>query len=201
MDCSITAKKLQSLSIDILIKVDRMDANNQIISILKSSATMQSRWQSVSATLLVDKSFDAAAERCARELVQYVIKDDYVEGEVSRTQLYLEKLYLEKKAPVFKEAFQQAWVRLFTLDNSVHLYTFACIASCLPHEWLDSHGITLLLGCAIHENDMVNEACIRMAEAWEEPQYVAYLEKIRPFEASWLEQYRQETISFLKELG
>lgn len=178
-----------------------MESNQSLLSILRTNATIRSQLQSVSSTSTFDNSLEVTVERCAVELTRFVLSDDYVEGEVSKTQLYLEKLYLDKDARVFRETFQKSWVRLFSLDNPKHLYTFACIASCLPYEWLDTYGITLILGCAAHKNALVNEACIRMAEAWETPEHANHLENMTPFDIDWLEEYRVETIAFLKELS
>jgi len=170
-------------------------------SLLQSGTRIRNYLHSVNATVASGNNFNALAERCSIELAQFVFKDDYVEGEVSKTQLYLEKMYIDKGVEVFKEAFQKAWVRLFALDNSKHLYTFASIASCLPYEWLDTHGVTLIIGCSAHKSNLVNEACIRMAESWEIPEHAVYLGNITPFSVDWLEDYRLSTIEFLKGLA
>lgn len=140
------------------------------------------------------------AEKNAKEIVRYAISDDFVEGEVSRTQLYLEKL-AENDRLSFRESFKRAWLKLYELENPNYLYVFASIASCLPYEWLEEDGITLILGCSSHADSSVNEACIRMAEAWEQPNHAMYLEKMREFEFNWLETYKTETIGFLHNLS
>ncbi|CAK4070097.1 hypothetical protein [Vibrio sp. 16] len=170
-------------------------------SLLQSSSATRSHLRSINSTVASDSTFDLTVERCAIELTQFVLRDDYIEGEVSKTQLYLEKMLLDKGVATFKESFQKAWLRLFALDNPKHLYTFASIASCIPYEWLDTHGVALIIGCSAHKNNLVNEACIRMAESWERPEHAKYLENIEPFSVDWLEEYRLETIEFLKELA
>lgn len=178
-----------------------MESQQHQAPFLESSATIRNYVRSVNSTIAPNSTFNTSVERCAIELTQFVLKDDYIEGEVSKTQLYLEKMYLDKGVSVFKEAFQKAWVRLFALDNPKHLYTFASIASCIPYEWLDTHGVTLIIGCSAHKSNLVNEACIRMAESWEVSEHARYLENITPFSVDWLEEYRLETIDFLKELA
>lgn len=135
-----------------------------------------------------------------KEIVRFIIKDEFIEGEISKTQLYLENLYAEKKEIIFKNSFQKAWIQLYAMNNPVHLYTFACIASCLSFSWLEENGVTLLLGCSSHQDQLVNEACIRMAEAWEQPNHAEYLKKMRAFDSKCLEEYKEITISFLKGL-
>lgn len=178
-----------------------MQSQHHQTSLLQSSTMIRNQLHSVNSTVASNNAFNTFVERCAIELIQFVLKDDYVEGEVSKTQLYLEKVYLDKGAEIFKEAFQKAWVRLFALDNPKHLYTFASIASCIPYEWLDTHGVTLIIGCSAHKSNLVNEACIRMAESWEVSEHAEYLKNINPFSVDWLEEYRLNTIDFLKELA
>ncbi|EGQ9716317.1 hypothetical protein FWP28_18800 [Vibrio alginolyticus] len=139
-------------------------------------------------------------ERCAKQIISFVMKDDFVEGEISKTQLYLEKLHLRDPF-LFRDSFTRAWVKLFGLDNEVHIYTLASVASCLPYEWLEHHGITLILGCSSHPSLLVNEACLRLAEAWEQHDHVEYLKKMRTFDYPWLEEYRVNVIEFLERLS
>ncbi|WP_275725356.1 hypothetical protein [Vibrio furnissii] len=139
------------------------------------------------------------AEKNAKEIVRYAVSDEFIEGEVSKTQLFLEKLSLGNNL-IFRESFKRAWLRLFEMDNPRYLHVFASIASCLPYELLKEDGVTLILGCSAHKDISVNEACIRMAEAWEQSNHIAYLEKMRSFEYPWLEKYKNQTIEYLKGL-
>lgn len=137
--------------------------------------------------------------RSSRQLKYFVISDDYIEGEITKTQLYLEQLHT-KGNQLFKETFVSVWVELYASDNPKYLYTFISIASCIPYEWLEHHGDALILGCCAHESELVNEACIRLSESWENKSHAAQLEKMKSFECDWLEEYRLETIEYLKEL-
>ncbi|MEL4407437.1 hypothetical protein [Shewanella algae] len=178
-----------------------MQSNDSFFASLKSNnATTKRKYESFSSTSHTNDTFKYKAEKYGDEITHFVMRDYYVEGEVSKSQLFLEKLYFEKGEIIFREAFQHAWLSLYTLDNPGHLYTFACIASGLPYEWLENHGTTLMLGCSSHKSELVNEACIRMVEAWEEPKHVNFLENMTPFEIDWLEDYRLSTINFLKGL-
>ncbi|RBM83956.1 hypothetical protein [Vibrio paracholerae] len=138
--------------------------------------------------------------RCARQLKSFIIADDFIEGEVTKSQLYLEQLH-SRGQHLFREVFLRVWVELFSVDNPKHLYTFISVSSCIPYEWLKHHGDALILGCCSHDSTLVNESCIRLAESWENPQHADQLEKMREFQESWLESYRLQTINYLKGLN
>ncbi|PNH96734.1 hypothetical protein [Vibrio diazotrophicus] len=177
--------------------VDRVPTKVQFISSGSRSSAIQ---YSDSSTFQVFRVKSEEYERCAKQIISFVMKDDFVEGEISKTQLYLEKLYLRDPF-LFRDSFTRAWVKLFGLDNEVHIYTLASVASCLPYEWLEHHGITLILGCSSHPSLLVNEACLRLAEAWEQYDHVSYLKKMRTFDYPWLEEYRVNVIEYLEGLN
>ncbi len=156
--------------------------------------------QSDSSTFLTVRPESAEQERCAKQIVSFAMSDDFVEGEVSKTQLYLEKLYL-KNPYLLRDSFTIAWVKLFGMDDENHIYTLASVASCLPYEWLEYQGATLIIGCSSHSSMLVNEACLRLAESWEQPEHASYLSKMRPFDYAWLEDYRKSVIAYLEGLG
>lgn len=171
-----------------------------IFEVLSSGSSRFVQPHSSSSTLLRNYDVRSKVDKHAKQIQAYVIADEFVEGEISKTQLYLEKLYAADPF-LFKDSFTRAWVNIFGLQNEQYLYTFASIASCLPYHWLEHHGISLILGCSAHNSELVNEACIRLVESWEQPSHLSYLRKLRRFETDWLESYRQSVIEFLERLS
>lgn len=172
-----------------------MDKTQQV----SSSSRRENLYTSSGVAAFPELIQEVEKKRAAKQIISFVVNDDFIEGEITKTQLYLEKLRLKNKY-LFIEAFTSAWVDLYGADNEKHLYTLISICSCLPYEWLNQHGDALILGCCSHSSTMVNEACIRLAESWEEPKHAEQLEKMKPFDCKWLENYRLETIDYLKEL-
>lgn len=138
------------------------------------------------------------AKKAAAYLVNLVRKDEYIAGETSKTELYLEKLYFEDKV-AFRDAFQKAWLELFRGDDE-SLATFINVASSIEYSWLGDRADALVISGCCHLNPFVNEAAIRAIEAWSNPIYVEYLKKIKPFEISWLESYRLSVLEYLVSL-
>lgn len=138
------------------------------------------------------------AKKASASIVSLVQKDEYVAGETSKTELFLEKLYYENKI-VFREAFQKAWLELFKGDDE-SFATFLSIASAIEYSWLGDRADALAISGCSHTNPFVNEAAIRAIEAWSNPQHAGYLEKIKPFDIAWLEKYRQSVAGYLASL-
>lgn len=138
------------------------------------------------------------AAKKADYLVSLSVKEEFVEGEVSAVEIYLESLYSESPV-LFLETFQKCWLKLYTLDNALVLADFISIVSSIDYEWLkDKADVLVLSGCA-HTDPYVNEATLRAIEAWEQPAHIDYLNNVRPFELDWLEEYRVDVTRHIEE--
>ncbi|NCU07401.1 hypothetical protein [Pantoea ananatis] len=125
--------------------------------------------------------------------------DDYIEGEITKTQLYLESVYKENPY-IFREVFQRAWLDLFYLKNAKDLTKFLCIASCLDYDYLKDKADAIILAAAGYDDLYVNEASLRAAESWGTPRLASYLEVIRDFGIEWLDDYKKSVFEYLRQL-
>lgn len=158
------------------------------IKLKKPESASQSNIDTLSPTLI---------RRKQKEIIRFVLSDDYIEGEISKTQLFLEKLYAEDKY-LFKASFQKAWLQLYSQEKDVFLQMFINISSGIDYELLQDCGDSLVLASYGHKNPLIKEAAIRAIEAWEQSAHLGYLRKMEPFSISWLESYRQEVIEYLE---
>jgi len=90
--------------------------------------------------------------------------EDYIEGEISKTQIYLESLH-SKNISLFNNVFQKSWLSLYKKSAS-ELRKYLCVASCLEYDLVRENADTLILGGASHSDFLVNEAALRAAESW-----------------------------------
>ena len=134
----------------------------------------------------------------AKFLVSLVRSDEFVEGETSRTEMYLEGLHRDN-VEVFEKSFEKAWLKLFSTSTE-GFKTFINIASTIEYDWLGTKADSLVLSASSHKDPFVNEAAIRAMEAWEQPHHCEYMESIRRFDVEWLEEYRQNVAAFLRNL-
>ncbi len=144
-------------------------------------------------------NFEASVRKYSRYIINLIQSDEYVEGEVSKTEFFLEDLH-SKNEYIFRDCFQSAWLELYLQGNPQLIGTFINIASTIDYEWLNDRADVLIFGAYSHKDVYVNDSILRAIESWEQPHHIRYLEQIRPFEISWLEDYRQSVLEFLREI-
>jgi|GEM_PF-6549527 len=142
--------------------------------------------------------FNIRAQQASNKIISLIKSEDYIEGEMTKTQIYLESLYRENKY-LFKDSFQKSWVKLFSAKPYI-LRNFVCVASCLDYSWLEDKALVLVLGASNHQDKYVNEAALRAAESWENPEFISILENIKEFDVDWLDNYKEEVIAYLREM-
>ena len=143
-----------------------------------------------------NNSFESIVIKKQKMTMSLLFSEDYVEGEITKTQLYLEGLYKENSF-VFREVFQRVWLDLFRNKNTYELRNFICVASCLEYEILGDKAVAIILAASVYDDKYVNEAALRAAEGWGNPQLALYLNGIRDFGISWLDNYKKSVIDYL----
>ncbi|EFE0734319.1 hypothetical protein BCC40_004911 [Escherichia coli] len=143
-----------------------------------------------------NNSFESIVIKKQKMTMSLLFSEDYVEGEITKTQLYLEGLYKENSF-VFREVFQRVWLDLFRNKNTYELRNFICVASCLEYEILGDKADAIILAASVYDDKYVNEAALRAAEGWGNPQLALYLNGIRGFGISWLDNYKKSVIDYL----
>lgn len=143
-----------------------------------------------------NNSFESIVIKKQKMTISLLFSEDYVEGEITKTQLYLEGLYKENSF-VFREVFQRVWLDLFRNKNTYELRNFICVASCLEYEILGDKADAIILAASVYDDKYVNEAALRAAEGWGNPQLALYLNGIRDFGISWLDNYKKSVIDYL----
>ena len=147
--------------------------------------------------LVSDISFELEVKKCIKKALSYLKSENYIEGEITKTQIYLEALH-DKNKSLFLEVFQQLWLSVYYTPE--YLRDYLCIAASMDYKLMKDRADVLILGCASHEDILVQEAAIRAFEAWENPEHALHLRSMRKFEEKWIEDYKQRTIEFLEGL-
>lgn len=138
-------------------------------------------------------------EKNVRTLIRILKQDEFVPGELSKTQLFLENLLL-KNVNLFKEVFQKTWVNIFPEKNTVHMINFISMASYFEYEALEDRADVLVLSGCAHSDFRVNEAAIIAIESWEQKKHIEFLKAIKNSEVNWLESYKSNVIRILESM-
>lgn len=139
---------------------------------------------------------EITANKKAKIIKETLRFDNYIPGEVSKTQILFESLYKENNL-VFKEAYQKCWLDLYRMNDTENFIKFISISSDIDYSLLQERAESLIIAGYAHVDPFVMEAAIRAIEKWQEPKLVAYLNQMRPSEIDWIEQYKSEVIEDL----
>jgi hypothetical protein len=170
---------------------------NDIMKLFTSSSST-SYTTSFSSTLSVSQERNTQVNQYAEIIADYVLEDEYIEGQISKSQLYMESLY-NQDPDILRDSFQKAWLNIYS-HGEYAVYTFISIASCLDYYWLKDRADTLIFAGYSHVSELVNEATIRAIESWEQPHHIALLKEMKPLEIKWLEDYKQNVTQYLETL-
>jgi hypothetical protein len=144
-----------------------------------------------------DFDVEYKSRKHSEHLIYLLERDDIVAGEISKAEMYLERLYFEDKE-VFSESLQKTTLLSFT-EKPYVLSRLLNAVSSLDYEWLNSKAdLMVITGCA-HNDLAVNEAAIAAAESWGKSCFIGYLEAIRPFSIDWLENYKNQVLDYLRK--
>lgn len=133
----------------------------------------------------------------AAELSRIVRKDEYIEGENSLAQIYMERLFVEDP-DIFFYVYQKTWIGFFDRDKEIELYKFISFSSAIPYEYLGDFATALILSACANRSCAIREAAIRAAECWGRPEHAVHLEAMSDFNEKWLNNYKSQVIEYLK---
>lgn len=185
---------------------DYYDGNNIIyadikrneLSHSKTNGGFQLETESINQGSSTKQNFEIQVSKCTSRLIELTCSEDYIEGEISKTQIYMEFLY-DKNQDLFQESFQRTWVQLYRM-NDQHVKNFINFASTIEYEWLGNKADAMIMGVCSLENELIFEAAIRAVESWGEKSFIPVLERMRKFDADWVEEYKEAVIGYLRSL-
>lgn len=90
---------------------------------------------------------------------------------------------------------------IFISDDEEKIIKFICLLSSIHSNEIPLSFFTAIVSFYNHKSDSVKEAVIMAIEYWESKQAIDYLEKMEPFKRPYLEKYKQNVLTYLKELA
>lgn len=126
-------------------------------------------------------------------------RDEYIDGEVSRTQVFFESLYHENKI-IFEAVFKKSWLHVFLDPKPSSLSDFILIAATLDYSMLNDNADIILVGSWSHKSLAVKDAILRAAESWQNPEHSDFLERMTDIDDEYLSEYKTRVIESLRSL-
>lgn len=146
---------------------------------------------------LQESCFETKAEYNKNQLIGIIKSDCYIEGDISKTQLFLEKIHRENHV-LFASVFEKTYLYLFKEKNSTLLSDFIKNIAAIDYCCIKEKAASLIISGLAHADTLVNEASLRAVEYWGASDLVPYLTQIRRFEQDWLEDYKNDVIEYLR---
>ncbi|ENW53825.1 hypothetical protein [Acinetobacter baumannii] len=150
-------------------------------------------------SLDISSKLSIEAERNAKKLIRILKQDEFIPGELNKTQLFLENLLL-KDINLFREVFQKTWLTIFPEKNPIHIINFISMASYFEYDVLEDRADVLVISGCAHIDLRVNEAAIIAIESWEQKKHIAFLKSIKQSNVDWLETYKSNVINILESM-
>ncbi|MFM4981464.1 hypothetical protein [Aeromonas caviae] len=147
----------------------------------------------------IDKLVEERVAKKFEEFKTLFSRDEYIDGEVSRTQLFFEALYREDKL-VFERLFQKAWLHVFLDKKPSSLSDFILISASLDYSLLKENADVILVGSWSHKSLDVKDAILRAAESWQNPKHSAFLEQMTDIDDECLTEYKARVMESLRGL-
>ncbi len=139
------------------------------------------------------------AEKNSKKLIRILKQDEFIPGELNKTQLFLENILLKDKS-LFREVFQKTWLSIFPEKDPIHIINFISMASYFEYEVLEDRADVLVISGCAHIDIRVNEAAIIAIESWEQKKHIEFLKSIKPSGVDWLETYKSNVINILESM-
>lgn len=143
------------------------------------------------------RSFESSLNAKIAEFNIIFNRDEYIDGEISKTQIFLEKLYSEDSV-IFEKLFNKVWLGLYSSGKEERLSEYILFASMLDVEMLGDNADILIVGSWSYESISVRDAILRAVESWQESKYVNYLSRMGNTGVKYLDEYKDSIIRSLE---
>jgi hypothetical protein len=131
-------------------------------------------------------------------LLQKMAQDDFVAGEIS-----LSERYIERTAHEYGWQNTLSWLNNIYIDNYSNSAVLIGLMHCLSHFAFDDvmpTGQTMALGVLQHADVFVRDYAIRAFENWNDKEALPILRSLS-CDAKWLQEYVDKVIKSLEEAG
>ncbi|MNG94074.1 hypothetical protein D3C79_530710 [compost metagenome] len=155
--------------------------------------------ESINIERVVEASANKDAEKYYLEFMRIFLKDDFIEGETSISEVFLERIANEHPIS-FSKFFFKVWMEIFYIRKDIVLSCrFINFSASIDHFSIGSQNADVMLIAALgHDSPELNEAALRAMEFWSQPQYKAILDGTRKFTHEWLNEYKRKVAIYIE---
>ena len=141
---------------------------------------------------------DMKIERAVTEITNLISKDEYIDGEISSSEKYMEEAYRSDDFDCVKEALMKVYTKYYSDSDTVS--GILMMISRVPYDSVDPQGTLMALGLLTHKDLEVRDKAIQCFERWNSKKGLGILKNIE-CSPKWLQDYAEKVIEYIEEEG
>lgn len=184
--------------------------NRGLQEYLDSGTTSKKYMMNTSETMLVYYNNDKELEREMQEfrkgkIMQFsneisiiINHDEYVDGEVSQSEIFMKEAYENEQMDYIMEALMQIYMD--NLSNVHVLEGILVMISCVPYEVVQPKGQAIAMGLLSNKELLIRDRAIQCFERWNSKKGLDVLKSL-DCQPKWLQKYVDKIIKYIERDG
>ena len=136
---------------------------------------------------------------CKMQLLNSIIADEFIDGEISRTEQFIKDLFNQNKEAVMS-ALMDIYLAYFPREDTHVLKGVLELLSILPYDDVKPSGQVMALGVMRHKNKYVVKKGIQLYERWNSKEGIEIIKSLH-FEETRFQKYAEQVIEYLERDG
>ena len=136
---------------------------------------------------------------CTMQLLNSSIADEFIDGEISRTEQFIKDLFNQNKEAVMS-ALMDIYLAYFPREDTHVLKGVLELLSILPYDDVKPSGQVMALGVMRHKNKYVVKKGIQLYERWNSKEGIEIIKSLH-FEETRFQKYAEQVIEYLERDG
>ena len=124
--------------------------------------------------------------------------DEYVDGEISQSEIFIKQAYERGQMDYVMEALMQIYLK--NLSNVHFLEGILVMISAVPYEIVEPKGQTMAMGLLTNKELLIRDRAIQCFEQWNSKKGLEVLKSIE-FQPKWLQKYVDKVIMYIERDG
>lgn len=133
------------------------------------------------------------------QLLNSIVNDEFIDGEVSRTEKLIKELFVQNKEAVMS-ALMEIYLTYFSKTDTHVLKGVLELLSVLPYDDVRPSGQIMALGVMRHKNKYVVKKGIQLYERWNAREGIEIIRALH-FKETRFQKYAEQVIEYLERDG
>lgn len=144
------------------------------------------------------ESRERIISQIANEITIIIQQDEFLDGEVSRSELYIKNAYAKFQLDYVADALMQLY--LANLHDAHFLEGILIMISSVPYEAIEPKGQTMAMGLLTNKELPIRDRAIQCFEKWNSKKGLSILNNL-DCHPKWLQKYAEKVIMYIERDG